>query len=65
MEFAAFRARIMSLVNKAGDGVLVTFSSEGGKFVAHCSNGVTITGNSTCPSMTVRWGSGHVAMAHA
>lgn len=61
MSYNAFCKRVSDIVKRTG--AKVKFSREDGKHVARCSDGVTIVGNSECPKVLVRWGSGHTAIA--
>lgn len=65
MSFEAFVKHVNRIIEKAGGGIKVRFSNEpeDGKYIARCSDGTTITGYETCIKLSVRWGSGHVAMA--
>lgn len=65
MDFEKFHRRILEFMAAANERVDVVFGHENGNFYAKFSNGVKITGNPTNPSMTVKWGSGHVAMVRA
>ena len=65
MDFEKFRSRILSFMRESGEPVDVVFGHEDGYYYARFSNGVRVTGNSRNPSMTVRWGSGHVSMIRA
>lgn len=65
MSYEVFQRRVNALINRAGGGIKVRFNNDidKGKFFANCSDGTTIIG---CPSsikVTVRYGSGHQAMA--
>lgn len=65
MSYEAFVKHVNRIIEKAGGGIKVRFSNEpeGGRYIAKFSDGTTITGNGSCLSLSVRWGSGHVAMA--
>ena len=65
MAYEVFQNRVKALIKRAGGNISVRFShdTEKGKFFANCSDGTTIIG---CPSsikVTVRFGSGHQALA--
>jgi len=65
MAYEAFQNRVKALIKRAGGNISVRFfnDTEKGKFFANCSDGTTIIG---CPSsikVTVRFGSGHQALA--
>lgn len=60
MSYDAFCSHVRGFAKKAGHSV--RFSSENGKHIARLNGGVTITGNTLCRKLTVRWGSGHVAV---
>lgn len=61
MSYDVFQEQIKGLVKCSGSKV--SFSHEDGKHIARCSNGVTIVGNTICPKVLVKWGSGHTAYA--
>lgn len=61
MTYELFMKGITRLVD--GTDSKVDFRNEDGKFIAKCSDGITIMGNSTSSKITVRWGSGHQAQA--
>ena len=64
MSYERFKAHINGLISKAGGGITVRFKhTEDGKHYANCSDGTVITGNSSSLKLTVRYGSGHQAMA--
>ena len=56
MSFETFESRIK---NRFGNAI---FMRENGKHIAKLE-GITITGNTFSNRVTVKWGSGHVAMA--
>ena len=63
MSYESFKARVTALIKRTGLTVRFSYDEETGKHCAICSDGTTITG---CPSslkVTVKWGSGHTAMA--
>lgn len=60
MSYDVFCERVTDIVNRSGSKV--RFSRENGKHIARCSDGVTIIGNSECPRVLVKWGSGHSAL---
>lgn len=63
MSFDAFKTRVNALIARAGGGLAASFSTDEGKHVAKISDGTTIIGNSKCLKVSVRWGSGHTAIA--
>lgn len=65
MSFEVFKNKIISLIDRAGGGILVDFSTdqENGRHIACCSDGTKIVGNSVCARLSVQWGSGHRAFA--
>lgn len=65
MSYETFQSRIKALINKIGGDVNVRFSTdpEQGKHYANCSDGTIIIGNKTCLKVSIRWGSGHQAIA--
>ena len=58
MAFEVFKKRVSAIVSKAGASVRFHHEDDGRHF-AHCSDGVTIIGNLSSPSVCVKWGSGH------
>ena len=60
MAFEVFKKRVSAIVSKAGASVRFHHEDDGRHF-AHCSDGVTIIGNLSSPSVCVKWGSGHSA----
>lgn len=65
MEYRVFRKKVNELIRKAGGGISVRFSTdnEKGKHVAQCSDGTVIMANNQTLGISVRWGSGHQAVA--
>jgi len=65
MSYDVFQRKVNALIVKAGGKITVKFSHDAdkGKFVANCSDGTTIIGNQSGLKVTVRFGSGHQAMA--
>ena len=63
MAYNSFVSRVQSLIARAGGGIGVSFSVDNGRFVASCTDGTTIIGNPSCSRVSVRWGSGHEAIA--
>ena len=61
MSYDVFCKRVADIVRQTG--ARVRFFNEDGKHIARCSDGVTIVGNSSCPNVLVKWGSGHTASA--
>lgn len=65
MSYEAFVEKVNALIQRSGASINVRFSvdQEKGKHYAECSDGTTIIG---CPSslkVSVKWGSGHSAIA--
>ena len=60
MAFEVFKKRVSAIVSKAGASVRFHHEDDGRHF-AHCSDGVTIIGNLSSPSVCVKWGRGHSA----
>lgn len=65
MSFDSFKQKVTALIHRAGGDIGVRFNNDTdkGRYFANCSDGTTIIG---CPSslkVTVRFGSGHQAMA--
>lgn len=65
MSYEVFKRKVNALIARAGGRITVRFSTdaEAGKHYADCSDGTTIAGNLSCLKVTVRYGSGHQAMA--
>lgn len=65
MSYDVFIRKVNALIVKAGGKITVDFSNDtdNGKFFANCSDGTTIIGNQSSLKVTVRFGSGHQAMA--
>lgn len=63
MKFDDFCMRIRRMVKRAGCKADVKFCHEDGKHIARFSDGVSIIGNTLSNRVSVRWGSGHTAMA--
>ncbi len=65
MSYEVFQRRVNALINRAGGGIMVRFNNDTdkGKFFANCSDGTTIIGRPSSLKVTVRYGSGHQAMA--
>lgn len=65
MSYEVFKRRVNALIDRTGGGIRVRFSTdpEKGRHYANCSDGTTIIGNERCKQVTVRWGSGHQAIA--
>lgn len=61
MSYEVFCKQVSDIVRRTGANA--KFFKEDGKHVAHCTDGVTIIGNSECPNVLVKWGSGHMAIA--
>lgn len=60
MAFEVFKERVAALASKTGSKV--RFRHDDGCHIAHCSEGVTIIGNTLSSDVCVKWGSGHSAM---
>ena len=61
MAFETFKKRVSALVSKAGATARFHHEDDG-RHIAHCSDGVTIIGNTNSPNkVCVKWGSGHMA----
>lgn len=63
MSFEVFQKSINDIIHKAGGGISADFRTEDGKHTARLSDGTTITGNLSSLKVSVKWGSGHQAMA--
>lgn len=65
MSYEVFRRKVNALVVRAGGGITVRFhnDTEKGRFFANCSDGTTIIGNPASLKVSVRFGSGHQAVA--
>ncbi len=65
MSFDSFKQKVTALIVRAGGDIGVRFSNdtEKGRFSANCSDGTTIIGSPSSLKVTVRFGSGHQAMA--
>lgn len=65
MSYEVFKRRVNALIDRAGGGIEVRFSNDidEGKFFAKCSDGTIIIGCSSGLKVTVRYGSGHQAIA--
>ena len=65
MNYEGFMSKVVDIVVRAGGGLNVRFSNdrEHGKFLALVSDGTMIIGRPNCLKITVRFGSGHQAMA--
>ena len=65
MSYEVFQSKVNALIKKCGKGLSVAFSTdtEIGKHFAKVSDGTEIVGNSGNLKVTVKWGSGHTAMA--
>lgn len=65
MSYEAFKTKVAALIERAGGGIKVWFSSdeEHGKHYANCSDGTVIIGSKSCLKVTVRWnGRNHQSM---
>ena len=65
MTYEVFQKKVLSLLAKSGIDTKVRFHDDHdkGRFFANCAEGVTIIGNPSSLKVTVRFGSGHQAMA--
>lgn len=65
MSYEVFKRRVNALIDRAGGGITVCFNNDTdkGRFFANCSDGTTIIGRPSGLKITVRYGSGHQAMA--
>lgn len=65
MSYQVFQKRVNALINKAGGGISVRFSTDNEKGIhtAVCSDGCKIVGSASCLRVKVSWGSGHTAFA--
>lgn len=65
MSFLVFRHRVEEMVKKAGGGISVNYRAdrENGRHFANCSDGTRIIGSTSSLKVSVRWGSGHAAVA--
>jgi len=60
MAFESFKEKIERYLEPLGATAKYEVNDNG--YTAKCSNGVTFTGNSICKKLSVKWGSGHLAM---
>lgn len=65
MSYEVFKNKVSAIAKRCGNGISVAFSTdeEIGKHTAKFSDGTEIVGNSKALKVTVKWGSGHTAMA--
>lgn len=65
MSYEVFRRKVNALIQRTDSSIKVKFHHDAdlGRFFANCSDGTTIIGNSSAMKVTVRFGSGHQAMA--
>ena len=65
MKYEDFQKYVMSILKRSRSGLLVKFKTdeEKGKHYANFSDGTLIVGNLSSLKLTVKWGSGHTAMA--
>jgi hypothetical protein len=65
MSYEVFRRRVNALIVRSGGGIVVSFThdDETGRHIAICTNGVIFIANDVSLRVTVRWGSGHLAVA--
>ncbi len=65
MSYAVFCRKIGDLVKRSGFSVTVRLrkDADDGRYIARFSDGTTIIGNGISKKVTVRFGSGHQAMA--
>lgn len=65
MSYEIFQLKVNALIDRAGGGIRVHYNNDmdKGVYFAKCSDGTTISGNALSLKVTVRYGSGHQAMA--
>ena len=65
MSYQAFQVKVNALIARAGGGISVRFfnDTDKGRFFANFSDGTVIVGNPSSLKVTVKYGSGHQAMA--
>lgn len=64
MSYEVFRRKVNALANRVGmRSVRFNNDTEKGKYFANFPDGTTIIGNSASLRVTVKFGSGHQAMA--
>lgn len=63
MSLDYFKSSVTALAERNGLSVDFSTDEDTGKHIAKCSDGTTIIGNPTSSKVTVKWGSGHTAMA--
>lgn len=63
MSFEAFKARVKRILSKVNMSAIFTQDEYNGKYIAICNDGTQIIGNSVSMKVTVKFGSGHQAMA--
>lgn len=63
MSYEVFKEKIGRLAQKSGVGVVFNHDTYKGRFIARCSDGSTIIGNSTCLKVTVKDFAGRYYMA--
>jgi len=65
MSYEVFQHKVNALIARVGGGIKVRFNNDTdkGRFFANCSDGTTIIGRPSTLKVTVRYGSGHQAMA--
>lgn len=63
MSYYDFQERVFSMLERAGIIGAVDFSQDDGKHIAVCPGGIQVLGNSMSKQVTIKWGSGHVAVA--
>ena len=64
MTYERFCEKITALLQRVG-GISAEFvnDTEAGKYLARCSDGTMLIGNSTSLKLTIRYGTGHQMMA--
>ena len=62
MPWDVFYKRMLSIAEKSGISLLGTSCDDKGKYIARFSDDTVITGNSISLKLTVKFGSGHMAM---
>jgi hypothetical protein len=65
MSYQVFQAKVRAVIASYDDQITVRFrhDTDKGRFFAYCSDGTTIITSESCLRATIRWGSGHQAMA--
>lgn len=63
MSYEVFQTRVKCLLSRVNMTALFTQDEYNGKYIAICDDGTQIIGNSVSMKVTVKFGSGHQAMA--